>query len=292
MDGSPDKPQPPGNPVPPPPAAATEPAIPDLYWRIGKLRYDAVGETNRVRSLTSVAGIFTIIVCAIGGLIGAVGTPLMLLLGFLSQGQALTGMEVLGTLGLGVSSLLFISLGIYAVYVLSTLGKLYYTYYERTTDLLRETDLALMITTDPYWQQITDKLNEASILKFAGKSAYKRIEEHLSFCAFHIDTLVAISRGKFDQSVWQLRREETAYRNQRIFQQRPWVYWVGGCLTLLLNRILFPVPVLIVVWGSRFVASRGALVAICEYLLKEDPNALPPHAALRIRPPHHPPVTG
>ena len=264
-------PSPPPGRVPPPPGASF-PLVADIYYqRLHLLREQALQESSRIQALARGVAAFLIAMTLVGGLASTVFLPLVLAGAIPGQSPGSFGSSMLILMGGGLAFLLFLGILIYAIVVLVKLNGLFQANYDRAFDLLRRTDLPVMLVEDPYWSLITDQLSKASVFNFGGKSNYKRLEDHLSFCAFHLDNLAAVQGGQRDFNVWRLRWADSAFHNQKIFRQRPWVYWVGGCLTLVFRDLLWIVPVLFLIWCTRFVASRGVLVAFCEYFQQEQP---------------------
>ena len=240
-------------------------AVPEVHHRIALLRDNAVRHGAQGRSLTIVGAVLTLL-----SVLANMAMTLFIFPFSWSTGSGM--MDLIDPVMLCIALLLFAVLGgvgFYAIFVLANINKLYQRTYTETWRKLCETSLPLLISQEPFWMRIQDGLNHATVFKFIGRSTYRRIEDHLAFCACHLESLEACGRNE-RVSIWQLRRENAPFRNQKLFQQSSSTYWIGGCFLFLFGRILFILALLFTILGSRYVSSRASLVAICEFLLVDD----------------------
>lgn len=252
------------------PPSAAPPVVPDLYARIGVVRDAAVRHFGAAQKLTQTAAVIMLVICFLnlialafmvvaaagGGMFGGASTP--------------AGVDMLLLVSYSMFALLLLALAVYSVRVLTDLPRLFARHYELTWLYLHQTSLPLMIAQEDYWLRIQQRLNTWTVLKREGHSIYRTLEEHLSYCACHRDTLLAISHGAEQLPYLKLSRSQQCYASQKLFQQQTWVYWVSGCLLFLFLRIGVIAAAAIVIIGSRYVISRAALVAYCDFLVYDE----------------------
>jgi hypothetical protein len=271
-------------PVPPPPPNSQSQAYSwTFYERLAILRDSArkhaaqgtvlTNISAAVTAGTSILGLlmsgFSILAIAIALLdTGATATQ--------SQAQAQAagssppplGILILMFAMIGLSILVTTAAAVYGIYVLSTCNGLYRKRYAEAMQQLREGSLAQMVAREEFWGLVQDRITERSWIKFVGRSAYRSLEEHLDYCACHLPALTQIAAGERRLNIWQLRREEAVFKWRRWFMQKQATYWACGCLALLFFRVGFVVVFLYTVLGGRFISSRAALVAICDFMLE------------------------
>ncbi len=164
------------------------------------------------------------------------------------------------------------SVGAYAIFVLTKANLLFTTSYQEAMGQFNNAGLAVLFAQEDFIQTIQVTLAERAWIKMVGRSVYHKFEEHLDYCACHYPALHRLASGNSDLGIWQLRREESLYKSRKWFMQENWVYWVCGCLVFfsaLHGGVWLIVVMIYLIYGGRYIASRGVLVALCDFLLAE-----------------------
>jgi hypothetical protein len=156
---------------------------------------------------------------------------------------------------------------IHSLVVIFRITRLEKNWYKQAMNEFQDTYLASVLVQEDFWYLIKARLSEVSWLTPSNSNIH-RFEEHLDHCACHFHSYLKLQQILPPVGMLQMWLQEITFQFRLLFSLPYWIY-----IIVFLSLSIFPPAVLLLyiallVFGGRYIASRGVLIALCGTLLQ------------------------